>query len=139
MPQRKITDNKISIARVNLAERLQKVNIYLATIFLLLWIFVGLFASLVVVQSLRQGFLKGVFSAPQSTPVSQSQQQTEADLPGVGKVNIACTEQALSQDSLQKILTSGDTSALTADEKTKLEPCIVAPASATPSASPASQ
>ncbi len=82
--------------------------------------------------------MNGIFSKTQ-TPVSQTQPQTEADLPGVGKVNIACTEQALSQDAIQKVMTKGDTSVLTADEKTKLEPCIVVPASTTPSAVPTAQ
>ncbi|MDO8487325.1 MAG: hypothetical protein Q7S45_03465 [Candidatus Curtissbacteria bacterium] len=142
--ERNISNNEISLKRgisilkINYTEKLQKVNIYLATIFLLIWIFVGLFASLVVLQSVKQGFLNGIFSKAQA-PVSQTQPQTEADLPGVGKVNIACTEQALSQDAIQRVMTRGDTSVLTADEKAKLEPCIVAPASTTPSATPSAQ
>lgn len=128
----------ISILKMNYTEKFQKINVYLATIFLLIWIFVGLFATLVVLQSIKQGFLNGIFSKTQA-PVSQAQPQTEADLPGVGKVNIACTEQALSQDAIQKVMTKGDTSVLTADEKTKLEPCIVAPAGTTPTATPSAQ
>ncbi len=149
MPRKKstvriISDNGISLKRgisilkINYTEKLHIINVYLATIFLLIWIFVGLFASLVVLQSIKQGFLNGIFSKTQA-PVSQTQPQTEADLPGVGTVNIACTEQALSQATIQNIMTKGDASVLTADEKTKLAPCIVAPANATPSATPTAQ
>ncbi len=138
MPRKKNIESRISVLKVNWIEKLQKVNVYLTTIFLILWIFVGLFGSLVVVQSVKQGFLQGVFGKPQQAS-TQSQPQTEADLPGVGKVNIACTEQALSQDSIQKLLVKGDTSVLTADQKAKLDPCIVAKASATPSATPTTQ
>lgn len=128
----------ISILKMNYTEKFQKINVYLATIFLLIWIFVGLFATLVVLQSVKQGFLNGIFGQAQA-PASQAQPQTEADLPGAGKVNIACTEQALSQDAIQKVMTKGDTSVLTADEKAKLEPCIVAPVSTAPTATPSAQ
>lgn len=138
MPRKKKVESRISVFKVNWSEKLQKVNVYLTTIFLILWIFIGLFGSLVVVQSVKQGFLQGIFGKSQQAP-AQSQPQAEADLPGVGKVNITCTEQALSQDSIQKLLAKGDNSVLTADEKAKLQPCIVAAASATPSATPGAQ
>lgn len=135
MPQRK----SVKTNAMNYTEKLKKVNVYLATIFLILWIFIGLFGSLVVVQSVKQGFLQGVFGRAQQASGSQVQGRTEADLPGIGRVNIACIEQALNQDSIQKLLAKGDTSVLTADEKAKLEPCIVEKATATPSATPAAQ
>lgn len=148
MPQNKLAKKAVSknVAsliegfspiKFNLTQMLQKINIYLATIFLLIWIFVGLFGLLVVAQSLKQGFLNGFLGSSSQTPQAQAPTQTEADLPGVGTVNISCTEQALSQAAIQKIVQSGDTSSLTADEKSKLEPCIVAKAAATPSATPA--
>jgi hypothetical protein len=132
---------KVLMSKINLASKLEKINIYLTTIFLLLWIFIGIFGSLVVIQSVKQGFLKGVFSSSVQTPASASQApaQTEADLPGVGRVNIACVQQALSSDAIQKVLTAGNTDGLTDTEKTKLAPCIVAPINATPSATPAAR
>lgn len=149
MPRKKstgrtVSSNEISLQRVfsilkmNYTEKFQKINVYLATIFFLIWIFVGLFASLVALQSVKQGFLNGIFGKTQA-PVSQTQPQTEADLPGAGRVNIACTEKALSQDAIQRVMTKGDTSVLTADEKAKLEPCIMAPAGTTPTATPSAQ
>lgn len=148
MPQSKSTKKAVSknVAsliegfspiKFNMTKILQTINIYLATIFLLVWILVGLFALLVVAQSLKQGFLNGFTGSSSQAPQTQAPTQTEADLPGVGTVNISCTEQALSQTAIQKIVQSGDTSGLTADEKTKLEPCIVAKTTATPSAAPA--
>ena len=122
MLQRKSAENKVIIANINIVEKLTRLNIYLTTVFLIIWIFVGLFASLLVVQSVKQGFLKGIFGSPQTTTTTDSPVQTEADLPGVGKVDIACVEQALSQEAISKILQSGDTSGLTDDEKTKLDP-----------------
>ncbi len=113
-------------------------NVYLSTIFLILWIVIGIFALLVIVQSVKQGLLSGLFA--KSRPAqTQTQPQTEAQLPGIGMVNIACVQQALSQESIQKILQDGSASGLTDQEKSKLDPCIVAKESATPSASPSNK
>ncbi|MEX2028660.1 MAG: hypothetical protein WD988_04150 [Candidatus Curtissbacteria bacterium] len=132
MPQRKITENKITKANANIVEKLTRLNIYLTTAFLVIWIFVGLFASFIVVQN-----LKGIFASQPATTSTEPPVQTQADLPGVGKVDIACVEQALSQEAISKILQSGDTSGLTDDENAKLDLCIVE--AATPSAGPETQ
>ncbi|MBI2599239.1 hypothetical protein HYW40_03400 [Candidatus Curtissbacteria bacterium] len=130
MPQ-KVSASKFMPAKVNYTEKLQKINIYLATVFLLLWIFVGIFATLVVIQSVKQGALNGILGK-QQPPKAQIEPQTEADLPGVGTVNIACVESALSQEAIGKIFQKGDTSDLTAEEKSKLDPCLIEKESVTP-------
>lgn len=141
MPQKKIKDLlKESPGRgVGIGNKLQKVNIYLSTIFYIVWIFVGLFASLVVIQSIRSGYLQGIFAGQNSVPNTQVQTEPEATLPGVGKVNVSCVQGALNQEAIQKILEKGDMSDLTEEEKTKLEPCIVEKEAASPSGSPPAQ
>jgi len=116
---------------------------YLGIAFFAIWVVIGIFLLLVIVQGFRRGAYAGLLTSSQPNQSQQaqpqdtsSQQPTEADLPGIGKVNIACVQQALSPDSLQKVLQSKDVSVLNTDERTKFQLCITQPVTATPSASP---
>lgn len=102
-----------------------KTNEIFGVIFYIIWILIGFFFLLYIIASIRQGVLKSLF---RSSPVSEQgevQTPTETNIPGVGKVDIACVQEALSNESIQKIVIDGNTSKLTDDEKAKLEPCIL--------------
>lgn len=104
---------------------LPKIKDVLATIFYLVWIPIGVFLLFFIVMSFRQGAFNSVLGKSPTANTSQTQQQpTETQISGVGTVNIACVQSNLSQEAIQKIVTIGDTSTFTAEEKTKLEPCI---------------
>lgn len=100
----------------------------LAIVFYLMWIVIGAFFLFVIFGQIKQGVLSSLVGGSQS-PTTQAQTPTETDLPGVGKVNIECVQTSLSQDSIQKLIMEGNASTLTADEKAKLDPCIVSGAS----------
>jgi hypothetical protein len=112
-------------------------NLYesLGILFFLIWILIGLFFILFIVANFRQGTFKYLFG---SSPQTQEQVQapTEAPLSGIGKVNIACVQEALSEEAIQKIITEKSTSSLTDEEKTKFEPCVVEKESPASSPSP---
>lgn len=104
-------------------DKIHKLNTFLATIFLIIWIAIGAFVIINVMASLRQGLVQGTKGeqTPQSTPAEKQ----NVHLPGVGMVNINCIKESVSQESLQKIIKDGNTNGLTQEEKTQLEPCIV--------------
>lgn len=109
----------------------------LATVFLTIWIIVGLFFLLVIASQIRQGIFSGLFAKPQS-PQTTTQPQTpkEADLPGVGKVNIDCVRSALSEESIGKIIEEGNASSLSSEDQEKLDKCVVGKAPESPQPSP---
>lgn len=145
MPTKKVTkvQPKAETAKINAEQKksrlsLKGVSLTLSIIFFIIWILIGVFVLVVIVQSTRQGAFAGLFGAPQSVPTSAgSQEAAQTLIPGIGLVDVACVKQALSQDSIQKIVSSGDISSLSADEKAKLEPCILQKEAASPSPSPA--
>jgi len=96
----------------------------LGILFYLIWILIGLFFSVFIVANIRQGAFKYLFgSAPQSQ--QQMDAPTETALPGIGKVDIACVQKALSEEAIQKIIVEKSTASLTDEEKVKFEPCVV--------------
>lgn len=110
---------------------LPKTTKILSLLFYLIWIVIGVFL-------IFQGVYSAVLSRRTPTQTQQTtdtQAPSEVDLPGIGKVNVACVQGALSQESIQKILQEGNTESLQGEEKTNFEKCIVGPA-ATPEASP---
>lgn|GEM_PF-3021503 len=116
---------------------LPKIKDFLAAIYFLIWIPIGLFVLLFIIMSVRQGAFNSLFGKQSAAPTTSNQtptQQTETKIPGVGTVNIACVQSNLSQEEIQKIITVGDTSTFTPEEKTKLEPCITK--KETPAATP---
>ena len=114
---------------------LHKVNDVLSTLFYIVWIIIGVFFLLIIYGQIKQGALNSIVARPAGqTP--QVQTSTETSLPGVGRVNIACVQQSLKQDTIQKLIVEGNTSTLTPEEKSKLDPCIVEAESPAPSPSP---
>ena len=111
----------------NLSPRplIHKVTDFLAPLFYFIWILIGLFFLLIIFGQIRQGALQSVIgnSGAQSTQVGQV--PTETDLPGVGKVNIACVQSSLSAEAVQKLVASSNASTLTEEERASLAPCIV--------------
>ncbi len=148
MPAKKVTKTKKEVSPLlklpsspkrKISVNFKAVGLTLAIIYLVIWILIGAFVGLVIIQSLRQGAFAGLFGPRVAVPTSDnSQAASQTIIPGIGLVDVACVKQALPQDTIQKIVTSGDASSLTADEKTKLEPCILQKeaASPSPSASP---
>lgn len=104
--------------------KLKRANEILGIIFYAIWILVGLFFLLFIYGNIKQGALTGLFR-PSKVQNEQAQPPTETTIPGVGKINIGCVQEALSTEAIQKILTSGNTSNLTDEERAKLEPCIL--------------
>lgn len=115
-----------------------KFLVVLATIFLAIWIIVGLFFLMVIVSQIRQGFFKGLFAKSQSQPTASQQPPQEANLPGIGKVNIDCVQKALSSESIQKILQEQSSNSLSDDDKAKLDTCVLEKAQESPQPSPTS-
>lgn len=115
---------------------LLRLNEALGIIFYLVWILIGLFFILFIVANFRQGVFRGLFSSPSKQQVPQTQVPTETTIAGIGKVNIACVKEALSNEAIAKIVEAGNTSTLTSDEKAKLEPCIVEKEEPAPSPTP---
>src|SRR3989344_8010189 len=66
----------------------------LAAIYLVIWILIVIFFLIFIYGNWRQGAFSGLFSKPQA-PQNQVQAPVETDLPGVGKVNIACVQNSL--------------------------------------------
>ena len=121
----------------NKKSALIKIKIALSLLFNIIWIIIGIFILIFIWANFKQGAFKGLLGGtPQQQATSAAQAPTETDLPGVGKVNIECVQNSLSQETLQKLLTDGATTNFTAEEKEKLDPCIVTSEEATPAESP---
>ena len=130
------TKSNLSKSLAIVGEIISKVEKTLEIIFYIVWIIIGLVVLVVIVQSFRQGAFAPLFAGPQQ-PQQQVQAPTETDLPGIGKINIACVQEALSDEGIQKIVQGKGTASLTDEEKARLEPCIIEK-EATPSPSPSS-
>ncbi|OGD83412.1 hypothetical protein A2165_02375 [Candidatus Curtissbacteria bacterium RBG_13_40_7] len=107
----------------------------LGILFFVIWILIGLFFILYIVAGFRQGAFSSLLSSNPQQQQQETSAPTEAPLPGIGTVNIACVQEALSEESIAKIFEEQSTASLTDEEKAKFEPCIVEkeqPASPTP-------
>lgn len=98
-----------------------------------IWIFLGGLFSIFIIRSFRDGSLQKLLSA-QQTQQAQTQQQatqeqtqrpTEANLPGIGRVNIACVQEALSDSSIKNLVQAENVKVLTAEEKARFEKCLI--------------
>lgn len=112
-----------------------RANKFLALIFFIIWILIGLLILLFIWANIKQGAFDGLFR-PRTQAPAQTQAPNEAKLPGIGTVNVECVQGSLTDEAIGKIVQEGDTSKLTDEEKGKLEPCIVQKEETTPSASP---
>jgi len=103
---------------------LHKVIKALAILFFTIWIVIGLFILLFIYANFKQGAFQGLFGGPPPQNAPQTQVPTETDLPGIGKVNIECVQNALPPESIQLLVTDGPAT-LSEEDNTALEPCIV--------------
>lgn len=138
IPGLSVSGIKLAKPKITLRPTLKGVVASLSIGFFVIWIAIGLFIGLLMVQGLRRGVFDNLLFSPTTVDDAQAQAQgpEEANLPGVGQVNVPCVRTALSQEAIQKIVESQDMSVLSDDEKTKLEPCITQKEQATPSAVP---
>ncbi len=113
-----------------------RVSQVFSVFFYFIWILIGLFVLLFIYANFKQGAFNGLFSPRPPQQQAQVQPPAETSLPGIGKVNIQCVQSSLSKEAIAKIVETGDASKLTADEKSKLDPCITQKEEATPSAKP---
>lgn len=132
VPTKTTVETKTTKSRnLNFFGLLYKLNLILATIGLLIWIFVGSFFSISVVEQLKALAQQKVTdtAAPQ---VSQVEAPKEVNVPGIGMVNIECVKSAVKQEVIQKIsIGTGDD--LTPEEKSQFDSCLVeSPASPSP-------
>ncbi|OGZ60924.1 MAG: hypothetical protein A2919_00145 [Candidatus Spechtbacteria bacterium RIFCSPLOWO2_01_FULL_43_12] len=108
---------------------LARAHMILSLIFYIIWIPIGLVFLLSVYANFRQGAYKSLFNpAIPSSQTGPTDAPAEADLPGVGLVNVSCVQSALNSEAIQKIIAAGNTSTLSDEEKSRLETCIVTPA-----------
>lgn len=102
-----------------------KVMMVLAAVFSVTWILIGLFILVFIFQGLARGAFPTLTRAVGEGQTQASQVPTETEIPGIGKVNIACVQSALKPESIQKLLSAGNISALENEERTKFEACLV--------------
>lgn len=134
--EKNVSEKKSPMPKPPARPILHKIKDFLAVIFYVLWIVIGIFFLLIIYGQVRGGALSSFIGSPPTTTSSQMQTPTETELPGIGTVNIDCVKGALKPESLQKLASSGDASFLQGDEKTNFEACIVSKESPSPSASP---
>ena len=125
-------NKKLSFASVI---NVDKTNKFLALIFFIIWILIGLLILLFIWANVKQGAFDGLFRSGAQAP-AETQTPNEATIPGIGKVNVECVQSSLANDTIGKIVQEGNTSKLTDAEKGKLEPCIIEREETTPSTSP---
>jgi len=102
----------------------------LAAVFFVIWIFIGIFVLLLLIDGFKRGAYQGLFGKQSQEQQTQAPQMpTDVDLPGIGKVNVECAQSALTDESIQKIVTEESTKSLSSEEKASFEKCIVEPAS----------
>ena len=104
-------------------------NSIFAGIFYVIWIVIGLFILAIITQGIRRGDFTALLASNRPVPVQGKQSPTETTIPDVGKVNIACVQEVLSPESIQKLVSGGDASFLVGEEKTKFEACVLEPES----------
>lgn len=101
--------------------------ILMAVVSMIIWIFVGGLLSTFIVQGWRSGMLERFLSTEPPRQIQQEKVPTpvEANLPGIGRVNIECVKTALSDSSIKKMIQAENTNVLKEDEKARFEECIV--------------
>lgn len=117
------------------AKAVRSVGSVLPTIFFIIWIVIGLFLLWFIYVNFKVGAFDTLMGkSPANSAQSQSQQAqapTETTVPGIGKVNIECVQTSLSQDAIMKMVQEKSDKSLSADDKKKLQSCIVGTGSTT--------
>ena len=118
---------------INFFSKLYKLNLMLLTIALLIWIFVGSYLSLNVLDSVKAAAKQKAMSTLDNQTYTPP---TTAQVPGLGEANVECLQKSVDTATIQKVFSDNGTQNISAADKAKLEACVTAE-SATPSASPA--
>ncbi|MBI3282763.1 hypothetical protein HYZ70_01670 [Candidatus Curtissbacteria bacterium] len=135
MPRKASVSNTPVVDNFPQRPLIHKVNDVLSALFYIVWLAIGVFFLLVIWGQIKAGALGSLGGRPPTQQTPQSQTPTETVLPGVGRVNINCVQQSLTQEAIQKLVVAGDASTLTAEEKSKLDPCIAEKENPSPSPS----
>ncbi len=138
-------DKPISLATFAIRQKVSKVltlsavSSFLSIVFHIIWILIGFFVIWFLIANLRLGAFdqlmgtqKSAQTAPQDT--TQTQAPAEADVPGIGRLNVACVQKNLDSTAISKIVQDKSDKSLTDAEKKKLAECVVSQES-TPAAS----
>lgn len=113
------------------------VSSILAIIYYIIWIPVGLFFLWFIAANFKVGAFDQLINRKSASTQAEAQSQppTETTVPGIGKVNIDCVQNSLTQDAIVKIVKEKSDKSLTEEEKAKLEPCIIEKETASPATS----
>ena len=125
---------QVKVKNLNFFGKLYKLDLILLTVALLIWIFVGSFFSLTIVDNLKS-LAKQKALDKVGGELNENVAPSEVMLEGIGNVNINCVQSKVKPESVQKAVGDKTISNLPADEKAKLESCIVG-LEATPTANP---
>lgn len=117
----------------NFFGKIYKLNLVLASVGLVIWIFVGSFFALNIVEQLK--FMIGQKAVQELNEPENELKTSIVTLPGVGRVDLDCIKRDVKEEILQKIVAESGTANLAPEDKEKVEACIVP--EATPSATPA--
>ncbi len=115
---------------------LHNVSSVLAIVYYLIWIPIGAFLLWFVFANFKAGVfdqLMGAQNANGQNPQVQTEQPTETTVPGIGRVNIDCVQNSVSEDTIVKMVQEKSMQNLTDEEKQKLEPCILEKDTTSPS------
>lgn len=110
------------------------VSSILSIVYYIIWIPVGLFFLWFIAANFKVGAFDQLISrkSVSAQAEAQSQPPTETTVPGIGKVNIDCVQNSLTQDAIVKIVSEKSDKSLTEEEKAKLGPCIIEKETASP-------
>lgn len=105
----------------------------LTPVFLIIWIVIGFFFLLVIYSQVKQGAVRQLITTPKQEAAPQVEPPTETTLEGIGKIDIACVQQNVSSENIQKVIEAKSVDVLEGEDKTKFESCIVEKEVASPS------
>lgn len=133
-PSKTAVETKVARSRnLSFFGLLYKFNLILATIGLLIWIFVGSFFSISVVEQLKTLAQQKVSNA--APEIAQVAASKDVPIPGIGTVNVECVKAKVKQEVLDKLTPTTGGNDLTDEEKSQFSSCLVQP-SPSPSTSP---
>src|SRR3989344_607472 len=113
-----ITNNR----KFNFFGKVYKLNLLLLTLGLLIWIFVGSFFALNIVEQLK--FMVGQKAVQELNEPENDLSAKVVTLPGVGQVDLDCIKREVKEEILQKIVTESGVSNLSDEDRQKVESCI---------------
>lgn len=130
-----------SLSKPMIAPIVQRLMIYLGLVTMIVWFVIGLYFLPIIYTSVKSGqyFASLGISRSTASPEPTTPSTTEATLPGIGKVNIACAQNALPVEALQKIVADKNVNSLTDEQRKKFEPCVTEKDTSSPAPTTAGQ